>query len=92
MLFPNVSLVVGSISVALGAWGDLGAVLLGVFLVPVTLVTHGYWRIDDPVQRGVSRQAFFRNVGALGACLMLFGMFTSGSGGTAVTPPLLGIR
>ena len=89
----NACLVLGSVSVGLGAWGDLGSLLLIAFLVPVTLVTYSFWRVSDPVQKRTARMSFFRNLAHVGACLVLFGAFAAASPiMPSLTPPLLQLR
>ncbi|MBM4420953.1 MAG: DoxX family protein [Chloroflexi bacterium] len=89
----NACLVLGSLSVGLGVWGDLGSLLLIGFLVPVTLVTHAYWRIEDPAEKRLARMGFFRNLGHVGACIFLFGVFASATPlNPTLTSPLLTIR
>jgi uncharacterized membrane protein YphA (DoxX/SURF4 family) len=34
--------------VAAGVYADLGALLLAAFLVPTTLLAHGFWKLTDP--------------------------------------------
>lgn len=43
--------IVGALSVMLGYRAKLGAWLLVIFLVPVTLMMHNFWAIADPMQR-----------------------------------------
>src|SRR5450759_5333313 len=44
-------ILVGSVLVALGAWGDLGALLIAAFLVAVTPVMHAFWRESEPMTK-----------------------------------------
>jgi uncharacterized membrane protein YphA (DoxX/SURF4 family) len=70
-------LAAGAVSIALGAWPDIGALMLGAFVVPAGLLLHAYWRVDDPGQRQTQQMAFLRNVALLGACLSLFACFAT---------------
>lgn len=58
-------LVLGALSLILGLFTRLGAVLLMLFLVVVTPVMHPFW--DDPAQGS----AFFKNVSLFGALLLI---------------------
>ena len=40
-------LLLGGLSVLLGIWPDLGALLLAVFLVPTALLMHAFWKETD---------------------------------------------
>ena len=66
-----------SASIALGVWLDIGALMVGVFVIPTTLYFHRYWSFDEPGQRQTQETAFYRNVEILGASLVMFGLFAS---------------
>jgi putative oxidoreductase len=87
-------LLAGSVMVAAGIYGDLGALLLVAFLVPTTPLMHAFWKLDDPGQRQQQQLAFARNVTYLGASLFLFALFATGGEGMAytVTDPIWTIR
>ncbi len=83
-------LVAGSLSVALGIWPDVGALMIAVFVVIAALFFHRYWEVEDPMQKMSQQQLFFRNLIAFAMTLVLFATFTSfGSQlGYAITEPL----
>jgi uncharacterized membrane protein YphA (DoxX/SURF4 family) len=77
--FPEVAgwpiglwLVVGDLSIILGIWPDIGALMLVLFLVPTTLLFHPFWNFSDPSERRTQTSSFARNVSLLGGCLVLF--------------------
>jgi uncharacterized membrane protein YphA (DoxX/SURF4 family) len=80
----------GGLSVALGVWPDVGALMIGVFVVLAAAGFHRFWQLDDPQQKMTQNQLFFRNVIALGGVLMMFGFFASVGEGLryAITAPL----
>jgi putative oxidoreductase len=61
----------GGLSVALGYRARLGAWALVAFLVPVTFMMHGFWRLSDPVLVHTQQALFAKNVSMLGAALMV---------------------
>jgi putative oxidoreductase len=61
----------GGLSVALGLKARFGALLLAAFLLPVTLMMHRFWSIDDPQQAMLQQVMFMKNMSMLGAALML---------------------
>ncbi len=73
VLVPAAGLValVGGVSVLLGYRARFGAFLLLLFLVPVTLVMHRFWGIDDPQLAELQRNMFLKNVSMIGAALLL---------------------
>jgi putative oxidoreductase len=58
---------VGGLMVALGFHARLGAALLVLFLVPVTLFMHRFWGISDPQLQQMQMINFLKNVSLLGA-------------------------
>ncbi len=71
----GVWLFAGSASIVLGIWPDIGARMLGLFVVPAAVYFHRFWTIDDPTQRRTQASAFYRNVEIMGASLVMFGLF-----------------
>jgi len=61
----------GGLSVLLGYRTRLGAWLLVIFLVPVTLVMHNFWTVSDPIAFQVERALFLRNITMLGGALLI---------------------
>ena len=61
----------GGLGVLLGYQTRWSALALVAFLVPITVMMHGFWRIDDPVAMNVQRAHFFKNIALIGAALMI---------------------
>jgi putative oxidoreductase len=57
----------GGLMVALGFHARIGALLLLVFLLPVTLFMHKFWGISDPQLQQMQMINFLKNVGLIGA-------------------------
>jgi uncharacterized membrane protein YphA (DoxX/SURF4 family) len=70
-------LITASLSISLGIWPDVGALMIAAFVTIAASYFHRFWTIEDPQQRNVQNQLFFRNVIALGAALMMFGFFAA---------------
>jgi putative oxidoreductase len=88
----GVLLALGGLSVLLGIWPDLGALLLVIFLVPTAIMIHGFWRESDPQNKYMEQVQFFKDLGLAGASLTLFGLFASLGDelGLVIVPPLFG--
>jgi uncharacterized membrane protein YphA (DoxX/SURF4 family) len=71
VLVSGAVIVLGGLSVVLGVRPTLGAVLLTVFLVPVTFMMHNYWKASDPQARRADQVQFKKNIALLGATWML---------------------
>jgi putative oxidoreductase len=61
----------GGLSIALGYRAKIGAWLLVLFLVPVTVTMHNFWAVTDPMMAQMQMAMFMKNVGLLGGALLL---------------------
>jgi len=86
-------LLLADVSMVLGVWADIGALMLVAFLVPTTVLFHPFWNVSDPAQRRTQESSFYRNVSLIGAALALFVLFSVvGPGRFAITGSLLNLR
>ncbi|GAA1930253.1 DoxX family protein [Streptomyces sodiiphilus] len=92
-LGSGVVLMVGSLSVLLGVWPDLGALLLFLFLFPTALLMHPFWKERDSGNRQAEALHFGKDMSLAGASLMLFAFFSyvGTDLGLTVTPPAFDI-
>lgn len=67
----------GGLSLILGVWPDIGALMIAAFAIVAAAYFHRFWELDDPMQKQTQQQLFGRNVIILGACLVMFGFFTA---------------
>jgi putative oxidoreductase len=74
VLVAGLLLAVAGITLLLGAFPEVGVAALILFLVPVTLVMHAFWRDIDPGMRQVDIIQFGKNIGLLGSTLMFLGV------------------
>jgi putative oxidoreductase len=83
-------LTAASLSIALGIWPDVGALMVAAFVTPAAWWFHRFWEVGDPMQKQTAQILFFRNLAFLGASLALFGLFVAIGDGLrfAVTGPL----
>ena len=61
----------GGLSVLAGYHTRIGAWMLVAFLVPVTVMMHAFWRLDDPIALHTQQAMFMKNVSLLGAALII---------------------
>lgn len=82
--------VLGGLSVVLGVWGDLGALLIAAFLVLITPFMHAFWKEEDQMQQQNQMTHFMKNMAMLGGALVLFYLWNQlqADAGLAVTDPL----
>jgi putative oxidoreductase len=68
----------GGLSILLGYHARVGAWLLVVFLIPVTLMMHNFWAVKDPMMMQMQMAMFLKNVTMLGGALLI-SQFGSGA-------------
>lgn len=61
----------GGLSVLLGYRAKVGAWLIALFLVPVTLMMHKFWAVHDPMMAQIQLIMFMKNVAILGGALLI---------------------
>jgi putative oxidoreductase len=73
----------GGLSILIGYKARLGALLLIIFLIPVTFTMHKFWGIADPMAATVQQVMFMKNMALLGTAFMIAYF---GSGPLSVDP------
>jgi putative oxidoreductase len=63
--------ILGGLSILLGYRAKLGAWLIVLFLIPVTLMMHKFWTVSDPMMAQVQMIMFMKNVSMLGGALLI---------------------
>lgn len=61
----------GGLSILLGYRAKLGAWLIVLFLIPVTLTMHQFWAVHDPMMAQIQQAMFMKNLSMLGAALFV---------------------
>jgi putative oxidoreductase len=64
-------LLVGGLSILLGAYPTVGVASLALFLIPTTYMMHAFWKVQDPMAKMGEKVNFTKNVALLGAALTL---------------------
>jgi putative oxidoreductase len=87
-------ILVGGLSVLLGIWADLGALLLAVFVVLTAVLMHGFWKETDPQARQTEMTQFLKDLALAGAALMLLALisYVGSDLGLTITGPLFCIN
>ncbi|NEW41589.1 DoxX family protein [Nocardia cyriacigeorgica] len=89
VLAAGVLMVLGGVSVLLGVWADLGALLLFIMLAPTALLMHQFWVETDPEAKQTELIQFNKDLSLAGASLMLFAFFAHTEDlGLTITGPL----
>ena len=61
----------GGLSILFGYRAKLGAWLIVLFLVPVSLMMHKFWTVTDPMMAQMQMIMFMKNVSMLGGALLI---------------------
>lgn len=70
-------LILASISIAVGIFPDVGALMLAAFVIVAAFYFHAYWKVEDADQKQTQSMFFWRNVMIFAACLIMFAFFAS---------------
>ena len=63
--------IAGGLSILLGYRAKLGAWLIVLFLIPVSLMMHKFWTVTDPMMAQIQMILFMKNVSMLGGALLI---------------------
>jgi len=66
-------MIVGSLALIAGFNARVGALLLFVYMIIISVVMHPYWRIADVTVRSADYEIFARNIAIAGGLLILVG-------------------
>lgn len=92
VIVSGVAFAAGGLSIILGIWGDLGALLLIVCLVPTTVLMHDFWAIDDPNAKQNEMANFMKNVSVIGALFFLLAWFSDSNVPNTITDGVFRIQ
>ena len=71
VLLTGLMMFLGGIGILFGVYVELSILLLSVFLIVTTFTMHQYWKVTDQMTRMGEMVNFHKNLGLLGAILML---------------------
>jgi putative oxidoreductase len=63
--------VAGGLSILLGYRARIGAWLLVLFLIPVTVMMHNFWAVSDPMMHQIQFAMFMKNLALIGGALLI---------------------
>jgi putative oxidoreductase len=69
--FSGILAIAGGVSIVLGYKARIGAWLLIAFLIPVTIMMHGFWHFNDPAEQQVQMSMFLKNTSMLGGAFLI---------------------
>jgi putative oxidoreductase len=69
--FSGIMEIVGALSIIFGYRARIGALLLIIFLVPVTFIFHQFWTVQDPMAKQMDMINFFKNISIIGGAFII---------------------
>src|ERR687897_1644653 len=86
------AIVAGGLSVALGIWADLGALVLAAFALAILPIMHAFWKEEDAQAQQGQMVNFIKNVSMAGGALVIFYVYNQlqGAAELSITDPLFG--
>lgn len=67
----GVMAILGGILVAIGFKARFGALLIILFLIPVTFIMHNFWAVQDPMMHQTQMAMFMKNISMLGGAFLI---------------------
>lgn len=75
--FSGLWIVVGSLSVVLGIYGDVGALMIALFVIATALLMDPFWKESDEQAKMQEQVQFSKDLGLAGGALALFIVFAA---------------
>lgn len=75
VILTGITMGVGALMVAFGVFGDIGALLVALTLLPISIFMHAFWKEADAQAKQNDQIQFNKNVGLIGGALALFLLF-----------------
>lgn len=73
----GVWMIAGAVSLGLGIWPDIGALMIAAFLLSAATYFHRYWEVQDQGAKMTQTFAFWRNWLGIAGCAIMFGTFAT---------------
>lgn len=92
-LVSGVLLALSGLSIILGVWADLGALVVSVLLVLMALLMHDFWKQSDPQAKQTEMIGFLKNISMAGGGLFMFAAMAleNSSYGPAITDSIFSV-
>ena len=91
VMLSGVQILVGGLMVLLGVAGDVGALLLLIFLFATAVLIHHFWTDTDPMTRLTELVQFEKDIALAGAAILTYALFAYAGHdlGLTLTGPLV---
>lgn len=75
VFITGIMIILGGLSILLGAYVNIGAILLVIFLIPTTFIMHNFWTVKDPVMKQMDQVQFLKDLALAGASLLIWYLY-----------------
>lgn len=75
--FSGLWITVGSLSVLLGVYGDVGALMLATFIIPTAVLMHSFWKVENEQAKVEEQVQFSKDLSLGGGALAFFVLFAA---------------
>ena len=72
VLVSGALLALGGLSIVLGVYADLGALVIAILLIVMALKMHNFWTQTDAQAKQTETISFFKNISMAGGALIIF--------------------
>lgn len=72
VLGTGILIMLAGAGIVLGVYQGLAFLAIAAFLIVITPIMHGFWKVTDPNMRMMDMQMFLKNMALLGASLALY--------------------
>jgi putative oxidoreductase len=88
VLLSGLLMALGSLSIILGVYADLGALVMALLLLAMAVKMHDFWKADEASKQSEMIN-FFKNVSMAGGALVMFAAIAGATKGADVLGPML---
>ena len=88
-LVSGLLLVASGLSIILGIYADLGALVVAILLIAMALKMHDFWAQADAQAKQTETINFFKNISMAGGALVMFAALAASDEGARIIGPML---
>jgi uncharacterized membrane protein YphA (DoxX/SURF4 family) len=88
VLLSGLLMALGSLSIILGVYADLGALVMALLLLVMAVKMHDFWKADEASKQS-EMISFFKNVSMAGGALVMFAAIAGAEKAARVLGPML---
>ncbi len=75
VVVTGLMLLLGGLSILFGAYVNIGAILLVIFLIPTAFIMHNFWTVKDPMMKQNDQIHFMKDLALAGASFLIWYLY-----------------